>query len=77
MSRGQLKRLLSGSDPVKQFRTVAKILPRGRYEVVDDGGRSSIAESVATWQVGDQVTIINGRIVGPARRFARRKVFRV
>lgn len=77
MTRGALKRLLIGSEPVKKFRTVSKILPRGRYEVTDAAGTATIVESTALWQVGDQVTIIDGRIVGPARRFARRKTFRV
>ncbi len=77
MTRGQLKRLLIGADPVKRFRTVSQIMPRGRYRVIDAAGAASVVESAAIWQVGDQVTVIDGRIVGPARRFARRKTFRV
>ncbi len=77
MSRRKLKDLLQGREPVKRFFTVATILPRGHYEVVDQAGRSSTVEAAAVYQVGDQVTVINGRIVGTARRFARRKTYRV
>lgn len=77
MSRSTLKALLQGKAPVKRFCTVANLLPRGRYEVTDQAGRVFTVESSASWQVGDQVTVIEGRIVGAARRFGKRKMYRV
>jgi hypothetical protein len=77
MSRRALKELLQGRTPVKRFCTVTALLPRERYEVRDTAGRTSTVEATARYQVGDQVTVIDGRIVGPARRFGRRKIYRV
>lgn len=77
MSRRALRELLHGAAPVKRFCSVAALLAAGRYRVTDGAGRSLTVESGDTWQVGDQVTVIEGRIVGPARRFGRRKIFRV
>jgi hypothetical protein len=77
MNRRLLKEMLHGPDRVKRFGTVAAILPRDRYQVTDQAGRVLVVESSALYRVGDQVTVIDGRIVGPARRFARRKIYRV
>jgi len=77
MKRSDLATIVKGRRSFKKFCTVQTVLPRGRYEVKDSAGTISTAESAASYQVADQVTVIDGRIVGPARRFARPKIFRV
>jgi len=77
MTRSDLAAIVKGRAPLKKFCTVAKIKPGGRYEVKDTAGSVLEVESGTSYQVADQVTVIEGRIVGPARRFARSKIFRV
>lgn len=66
-------------DQGKRFFRVVKPLPQGRYQVRDSMGRvlDVDTDTYTDWQIGDGVTVSQGRIVGRAARFIKPKVYEV
>lgn len=75
--RDLIRRLWLGNEQLKRFCTVERVLADGRYRVRDLKGESFEAESTTLWRRSEWVTVIDKRIVGPARRFINVKSYRV
>jgi len=72
-----LKRLFENTAPRTQYLIVSKRLSATRYELVDDTGQVSYAESVNFYPVGTPVVVRDKEVVHAGGREGKPRVYEV
>jgi len=75
--KNALKNLFAEPQPTTQYLSVASRLSASRYQLVDDAGRISYAESTDFYPAGTAVIVRAGAIVGPGIRAGKPKIYEV